>query len=81
MAITITLDVMMAKRKIKLNTLSELVGIAPQNLSAIKTEKARAIRLETLDRLCQALACTPGDLLSFDASDDDHIQPTAKRSE
>ncbi|XOV80895.1 MAG: helix-turn-helix domain-containing protein [Aestuariibacter sp.] len=75
MAIIITLDVMLAKRKMKLNTLSELVGIAPQNLSAIKTEKARAIRLETLDRLCQALQCTPADLLTYQPSESDYIRP------
>jgi putative transcriptional regulator len=63
MAIIVNLDVQMAKRKIKLNQLSELVGISVQNLSILKTGKARAIRFSTLDKLCHALQCTPGDIL------------------
>ena len=50
----------------RLNTLAELVGITPQTLSALKTGRAKAIRFSTLEQLCQALDCQPGDLLSFE---------------
>ena len=56
---------MLAKRKMSLTELSERVGITLANLSILKTGKARAVRLETLDRLCAALDCQPGDLLEF----------------
>lgn len=65
MAIIINLDVMLAKRKMKLNELSDLVGITVSNLSVIKTGKAKAIRLSTLDAICSALACQPGNILEF----------------
>jgi putative transcriptional regulator len=65
MTIIVNLDVEMAKRKMKLNDLSDLVGISVQNLSILKTGKARAIRFSTLDKLCQALNCTPGDILEY----------------
>ena len=57
------IDVMLAKRKMSLTELSERVGITLANLSILKTGKARAVRLETLDRLCAALDCQPGDLM------------------
>lgn len=63
--IKINLDVMMAKRKISLNTLSETIGITPANLSILKNEKGKAIRFSTLDALCKALDCQPGDLLEY----------------
>ena len=59
------IDVMLAKRKMSLTELSERVGITMANLSILKTGKAKAVRLETLDRLCAALDCQPGDLLEF----------------
>ena len=59
------IDVMLAKRKMSLTELSERVGITLANLSILKTGKARAVRLETLDRLCAALGCQPGDLMEF----------------
>ena len=59
------IDVMLAKRKMSLTGLSERVGITLANLSILKTGKARAVRLETLDRLCAALDCQPGDLMEF----------------
>jgi putative transcriptional regulator len=65
MAIVVNLDVQLAKRKMKLNELSELVDISVQNLSVLKTGKAKAIRFSTLDKLCHALECTPGDLLEY----------------
>jgi putative transcriptional regulator len=69
MAIIVNLDVQLAKRKMKLNELSELVEISVQNLSVLKTGKAKAIRFSTLDRLCQVLECTPGDLLEYQPPD------------
>jgi putative transcriptional regulator len=69
MAIIINLDVQMAKRKMKLNDLSELVGISVQNLSVLKTGKAKAVRFSTLDKLCRALDCSPGDILEYRPSE------------
>ena len=65
MAIILRLDRMMADRKISLNELSEKVGIANVNLSKIKTGKVRAIRFSTLNAICDALDCQPGDILEF----------------
>jgi putative transcriptional regulator len=65
MPIIVNLDVMLAKRKMKLNELSEIVGITPVNLSNLKTGKARAIRFSTLEAICAALDCQPADLLEF----------------
>lgn len=65
MAIVINLDVIMAKRKMSLNELSEKVGLTLANLSILKTGKAKAIRFSTLEALCQALDCQPGDLIAF----------------
>lgn len=64
--IRINLDVMMARRKVSLTELAERVGITLANLSVLKTGKARAIRFSTLDALCQALDCQPGDLLEYE---------------
>ncbi|MCO6496360.1 MAG: helix-turn-helix transcriptional regulator [Chitinophagaceae bacterium] len=65
MAIIINLDVMMAKRKMSLNELSAKVGITLSNLSILKTGKAKAVRLETLNAICKALDCQPGDILEY----------------
>ena len=65
MAITVNLDVMMAKRKISLNELSEKVDLTLANLSILKTGKAKAIRFSTLESICKALECQPGDLLEY----------------
>ena len=65
MPIIINLDVMMAKRKMSLNELSEKVGLTLSNLSILKTGKAKAIRLGTLDSICRALNCQPGDILEY----------------
>jgi putative transcriptional regulator len=65
MPIIINLDVMLAKRKRRLNDLAEAVGITPQNLSVLKTGRARAIRFSTLEAICQYLECQPGDILEF----------------
>ena len=69
MGILVNLDVMMAKRKIGLTELSENVGFTLANLSILKNNRARAIRFSTLDAICQALDCQPGDILEF--TDDD----------
>lgn len=63
--IVCTLDLMLAKRKMSLTELSRKVGITLPNLSILKTGKAKAIRFETLAKLCQALECQPGDLFEF----------------
>jgi putative transcriptional regulator len=65
MGIVVNLDVMMARRKMSLNELSDRVGITLSNLSILKTGKAKAIRLETLAAICRALDCQPGDILEF----------------
>ncbi len=65
MAIRVNLDVMMAKRKISLNELSQKVGITLSNLSILKTEKAKAIRFSTLNKICEVLECQPGDILEY----------------
>jgi putative transcriptional regulator len=65
MPIVINLDVQLARRKMKLTELSHLVGVSMQNLSILKTGKARAIRFSTLEKLCKALECTPGDLIEY----------------
>lgn len=65
MAIILRLDRVMADRKMSLNTLSEKVGIANVNLSKIKTGKVSAIRFSTLEAICQALDCQPGDILEY----------------
>jgi putative transcriptional regulator len=63
MAIVVNLDVMLARRKMRLTELSERVGITMANLSNLKTGKARAIRFSTLEAICEVLECQPGDLL------------------
>lgn len=65
MPIIVNLDVMMAKRKISLNELSERVDLTLSNLSILKTGKAKAIRFTTLDAICKALDCQPGDILEY----------------
>lgn len=65
MAIIINLDVMLAKRKMSLTELSEKVGITMANLSVLKTGKARAMRFSTLESICEALDCQPGDILEY----------------
>ena len=63
--IIVNLDVMMARRKMSLNELSERVCITVANLSILKTGKAKAVRFSTLDAICRALDCTPGDILEY----------------
>ena len=70
MPIIVNLDVMMAKRKMSLNELSEKVDLTLSNLSILKTGKAKAIRFTTMEAICNALDCQPGDILEY-ANDDD----------
>ncbi len=65
MAIIINLDIMIAKRKISSGELAEKVGITQANLSILKTNKARAIRFSTLEKICEVLECQPGDILEY----------------
>jgi putative transcriptional regulator len=65
MPIIVNLDVMMAKRKMSLNELSEKVNLTLANLSILKTGKAKAVRFSTLEAICKALDCQPGDILEF----------------
>lgn len=65
MAILINLDVMMARRKMGLTELSDKVGVTLANLSVLKNNKAKAIRFSTLDAICKALDCQPGDILEY----------------
>jgi putative transcriptional regulator len=64
--IIVNLDVVLAKRKMRLNTVADRVGITAQNLSVLKTGKAKAIRFSTLEKLCEILDCQPGDLLAYE---------------
>ena len=70
MAIIVNLDVMLAKRKMTSLELSQRVGMTPANLSILKTGKAKAIRMSTLEALCRELKCQPGDLLEYTEEDD-----------
>lgn len=83
MAILINLDVVMAKRKIGLTELSDKVGISLANLSILKNNRARAVRFSTLDAICRALGCQPGDLLEYveeDAPASDEEEETGGES-
>lgn len=75
MAIIVNVDMMMARRKMSSGELAERVGITPANLSVLKTGKAKAIRFTTLEAICQALDCQPGDILEYRADDDGQHAP------
>jgi putative transcriptional regulator len=70
MSIKVNLDVVMAQRKMSSGELSDRIGVTPANLSILKNNKARAIRFSTLDALCRALRCRPGDILEFTDDED-----------
>lgn len=65
MSLVVNLDVMLARRKMRLNELAERVGITPQNLSVLKAGRAKAVRFSTLEKICEVLDCQPGDILEF----------------
>ena len=73
MAIIINVDVMLAKRKMSVTELSERVGITMANLSILKNGKAKAIRMSTLNAICKALDCQPGDVLEYRMSEGDEV--------
>ena len=75
MAIVVNLDVMLAKRKMSSLELAERIGITQANLSILKTGKAKAVRFSTLDAICKALDCQPGDILEYRTSDIDANNP------
>jgi putative transcriptional regulator len=68
MPIIVNVDVMLAKRKMQSKDLAEILGITPANLSILKTGKAKGIRFDTLEAICKALDCQPGDILEYRAS-------------
>lgn len=72
--IIINVDVMLAKRKMSVTELAERVGITMANVSLIKTGKVKALKLSTLDKLCEALNCQPGDILEYRREEDTEIQ-------
>ena len=74
MAIIINLDMMLAKRKMTSLELAQRVGITPANLSILKTGKAKAIRMSTLEAICRELKCQPGDLLEYTETDDPWVR-------
>ncbi|CAM3415793.1 helix-turn-helix transcriptional regulator [Bordetella sputigena] len=69
MPIVVTLDVMLSKRKMKSKDLAAIVGITEQNLSLLKSGKVRGVRFDTLEAICRALQCQPGDLLEYQEAD------------
>ncbi|MCL2321920.1 MAG: helix-turn-helix transcriptional regulator [Oscillospiraceae bacterium] len=71
MAIIVNIDVMMAKRKMKLQDLAKEIGITQANLSILKTNKAKAVRFSTLEDICRVLKCQPGDILEYVEDDQD----------
>ena len=69
MGIRVNLDVMLARRKMSMTTLSDRVGVTMANLSILKNGKARAVRFSTLERICEVLDCQPGDILDYEKED------------
>lgn len=79
MAIVVNLDVVMAKRKMSLNELSDQVGLTVSNLSILKTGKAKAIRFSTLEKICAVLDCQPGDILEYVVDENDVLNWTSDK--
>jgi len=80
MAIVINIDVMLAKRKMSVTELTEKVGITMANLSILKNGKAKAVRLSTLEAICKALDCQPGDILEYQADKSEVEYENSKRN-
>ena len=78
MPLIVNLDVMLARRKMRLNDLAARVGITPQNLSVLKTGRAKAIRFATLEKLCEVLDCQPGDLFVFEKAGDANARASSE---
>ncbi len=79
MPIVVTLDVMLARRKMRSKELAERVGITEQTLSLLKSGKVKGVRFDTLARICEVLQCQPGDLLEFNATGE--AEPTEQQSD
>jgi len=79
MPLVVRLDVLLAQRKMRLGELAETVGITPQNLSVLKTGRAKAVRFSTLEAICRALDCQPGDLFEYVPADGDSSRAPAAR--
>ena len=80
MAIVVNLDVVMAKRKVSSNELAAKVDITPANLSILKNNKAKAVRFSTLEAICKALDCQPGDILEYVEDKENGEKPQEKSS-
>jgi putative transcriptional regulator len=80
MAIRVTLDRILLERRMSLTDLSERVGVTLANLSILKTGKAKAVRFSTLNALCRVLECQPGELLTYDPSDNDVLEEAADQA-
>ena len=81
MTIIVNVDVMLAKRKVRSKELAEAIGITEQNLSILKTGKAKAIRFSTLDAICHYLSCQPGEILEFVSEEKEGLTPIIKLKE
>lgn len=79
MAIVVDIDVMLARRKMSVGTLAELVGITPANIAVLKNGRAKAVRFSTLAALCEVLDCQPGDLLRWEPEEGDDASGTHDR--
>ena len=78
MSIVVTLDVMLARRKMRSKELAEHIGITEQNVSLLKSGKVKGIRFETLDRICAILSCQPGDILEYRPAEADDLPDSAR---
>lgn len=76
MPIVVTLDVMLARRKMRSKQLAEVVGITEQNVSLLKSGKVKGVRFETLEKICEVLDCQPGDILTYEADSGSAQEPT-----
>ena len=81
MAIIVNLDVMLAKRKMRSRELAELIGIAEQNVSLLKSGKVKGVRFDTLEKICEILQCQPGDILEYRSDAEPPFRPLAFRAE
>jgi len=80
MAIVVNLDVMLARRKMRSKELAERIGITEQNVSLLKSGKVKGVRFDTLERICEALGCQPGDILEYRSADASDEMPVRTRA-
>lgn len=80
MPIIVNLDVMLARRKMRSKELAERIGITEQNVSLLKSGKVKGVRFDTLEKICEVLACQPGDILEYRELGDDNIVLAARRA-